>query len=133
MAGKRGPFMLILVLPLLAACGDSGSGPEDQEQSVVLHVIGTVSSQPTGQPIEGATVELGLGGHVSLPVVRVTALTDEQGTYELTDLLNYQGSCPLLWVRASATGHVPPQNQQQMSVSCSAETQVVGLALEPVP
>lgn len=127
--------MLILLAPLLVTCGGSSSEPEDQEHSVLLHVVGTVTSEPGDRPIEGARVDLGWGGHVSLPVARATTITDAQGNYEVTDTLEYQGSCPFLWMRASASGYAPLRTieDHRVSVSCVTEIQVIDIPLEPVP
>jgi hypothetical protein len=135
MAGKREVLMLMSLSPLLVACGDSSSGPEDEEHRVVLHVVGTVTSEPGDQPIEGATVDLGWGGHVSLPVVRATTSANAEGIYEVADTVQYQGTCPFLWMRASASGYASIWSieDSRVAVSCVTDTQVIDIPLEPAP
>jgi hypothetical protein len=133
MAGKHEALKLGVLAALLVACDGFISEPQDPEQIVVLHVVGMVTSEPGGQPVEGATVDLGWGGHFSLPTARVTSITDARGRYEISDTLEYGKRCPFLWMRASATGYSQLWNYRddRVSVSCVPWMQIINIPLEP--
>ena len=101
---------------------------------MVQHIVGRVFSEPRGEPIGGATVDLGWGGgFASLPAVRESAVTDSLGRYDLTDTLTYTDPCPFQWMRAEAEGHRALYNIDnfRVSVRCQATLQTIDIPLEP--
>lgn len=108
----------------------TGSEPEP-DQVVVLHVRGKVTTEPSGEPVVGAQVSIGSGGQASVPAVRKSTTSDDEGRYELRDTLSHDGACPFLWMHADADGYVPLVDftDPRARVACSEATQVIDLPM----
>ena len=123
-----------LVIIPLTACGE---GPTDQpeERTVILVVSGTVTEEPGGSAIQGATVDLGFGGHFSMPTVRKSTVTDASGHYEIVDTLTYAEPCPFQWMQASASGYVGIRGieDSRVGVLCTTARQTIDIPLAPAP
>ena len=129
---KRVTEMSVLgfVMACVAACGGTATDPASS-RTVDLELVGTVTAALDSQPVAGALVELGWGGHFSLPQVRQTTQTDVSGEFQLSDSLTYSGDCPFLWLRVEADGYeVTSIEDSRLSVDCRSSTQQIDVALE---
>lgn len=102
---------------------------------MILVVTGMVTTEPGGREIDGARVDLGWGGHFSVPVVRKSTLTDASGSYRIVDTLTYTEPCPFQWVQASASGYVGLRSieDSRVGVLCTSSPQTIDIPLAPVP
>lgn len=134
MRSGQGRSIVGILLCSLAGCTGSSTDP-DPAQSVELSVEGTVRSALHSEPIAGAQVELGWGGHFSLPTVRQSTETDMEGFFEFTDFLTYSGACPFLWIAVVAEGYETASGliggDPQLRVNCQPIPQIFLVMLEP--
>ncbi len=117
---------------LVSGCGLSPTD-EGEDRTVVLRIEGRVVSEPGEAPIAGARVDLGWGGHFSLPEVRKSDTTDVEGRYQIVDTLTYVDPCPFQWMQANAEGHVGIRGimDSRVGVLCTASVQTIGIPLSP--
>lgn len=101
--------------------------------AIVLQVTGTIASSTTRTPIANATVELGMGGSVSLPTAIRSTSADLQGRYALSESVTVQAEyCPELWIRASAPGfRTSSRTERLLAVRCTAAAQLIDVVLVP--
>lgn len=116
---------------LLVGCFDSPAEPT--EVVIDLTIRGTVVVEPGGGPVPGATVDYGVGGYFSLPLVQSSDVTDGEGRYEIRHELRYTEPCPFQWVQASAEGFLPTRGieDRRVSVGCVESVQVIDIPLAP--
>ena len=123
-----------VVIGTLGACFDLGLDVEEgPELTVVLRIQGRVVTEPGGEPISGATVNLGWGGVFSFPTTRKSTNTDVLGQYEITDTLTYRDPCPFQWMQAEAEGYEGLRGIEdfRVGVLCTPSIQTIDIPLEP--
>lgn len=114
---------LAVLLLLLLACGDDGTGPAVDR----LRIEGAVSSLGSGAPIEGAVVILDLPPGTGVP--SRSAVTDAQGRYGITFAPNgFILDCRDFALTASAAGFQPAFEEE---VRCTTAVQTVDFELVP--
>lgn len=120
------------------SCGEPSAPPDIV--TVVFEVRGTVAAAGGGgQPISGAIVKLGAGGHFTMPAIWDTDTTDASGTYELSFTHEYDRNGNYFvppcapWVAASAQGyHSTGMEDSRYRVACTSSPQTIRIALDPV-
>ena len=123
-----------LVFVAAASCVDFNSSDQPRRVSTTLTVVGDVVSTSGSTPIPGAVVDLGGGGHFSLPVVLAKDTADASGHFSFHHTVTHdEGGCGI-WVGASAPGYETSDPAFSVTfLTCTAASQTVQVRLTPKP
>ena len=118
---------LLLICGTFAGCYRPTS-PDSELVTVEARIEGLVTS--ASGPVAGANVELGQGGHFSLPIVHTRSTTDRDGRYALVATMRCGWTWgDYTWVRAAASGF----QTREIGIQCSSQSQRIDISLRAGP
>jgi hypothetical protein len=121
-SGTRHVLALILVL---AACGETPTGPPE----IRLSFEGSVTSAVDGAPIQGATVDFVTG--LLRDRIESTTQTDAAGRYTLTGREGCALSSFIMFAHLEAVSHRFYSDSYHGTIACTTATQTIDFVLTP--